>query len=77
MELSMPPAGGEIAAIINIDGLRHIQWYRHLFLTEPRFQILGRLACEYVVDMFSRTEEQRLQYLQQGRRTQAASMDEA
>jgi hypothetical protein len=26
--------------------------------------------------MFSRTEEQRLYYLQQGRRTQAASMDE-
>lgn len=132
VELSVPPVGGEIAAIINTDGLRHvsprkvvffrrgglqprfvpilsclyeplqypllfphgirgwgyingfqkalpctqIQWYRHLFLCEPRFQILGRLACEYAVDMFSRTEEQRLCYLQ-GRRIQAASMDEA
>jgi hypothetical protein len=29
-------------------------------------QIFGRLACEYAVDMFSRTEE-RLQYLKMGR----------
>jgi hypothetical protein len=54
-----------------------IQWYRHLFLSEPRFQILGRLACEYAVDMFSRTEEEWLDYLQQGREVQAASMGEA
>ncbi|KAF7113861.1 hypothetical protein CNMCM5793_004916 [Aspergillus hiratsukae] len=132
VELSVPSAGGEIAAIINTDSLRHvsprqvvffrrgglqprfvpilsclyeplqypllfphgtrgwgyindfqkalpctqIQWYRHLFLSEPRFQILGRLACEYAVDMFSRTEEGRLRYLQRGRRVHATSMDE-
>jgi hypothetical protein len=40
-----------------------IQWYRHLLLVEPQFLQLGRLACEYVVDMYSRTEEERLQYL--------------
>jgi hypothetical protein len=28
-----------------------IQWYRHLLLTEPRFLTMGRLTCEYVVDM--------------------------
>jgi hypothetical protein len=133
IELAVPAAGGDIAAIINTDSLRHvnprkvvffrhsglqpqfvailsaqyeplqypllfphgtpgwgyfgdgqknlsctqIQWYRHLFLTEPRFQILGRLASEYAVDMFSRTEEQRLTYLQKGRRFQATTMDEA
>lgn len=54
-----------------------IQWYRHLFLTEPRLQIFGRLACEYAVDMFSRTEEERLHFLKTGRRQQAVGMDEA
>ncbi|KAJ6019739.1 hypothetical protein N7499_003178 [Penicillium canescens] len=40
-------------------------------------RIYGRLACEYAVDMFSRTEEERLHYLKRGRRMQAAAMDEA
>jgi hypothetical protein len=35
-----------------------IQWYRHLLLTESCFLSLGRLTCEYVVDMFSRTEDE-------------------
>jgi hypothetical protein len=48
-----------------------------MFLAEPRMRIFGRLACEYAVDMFSRTEEERLQYLKLGRRVQAAAMDEA
>jgi hypothetical protein len=52
-------------------------WYRHLLLSERRFHILGRLTCEYTVDMFSQAEEERLNYLKQGRRIQAMSMDEA
>ncbi|KAJ5966636.1 hypothetical protein N7481_013350 [Penicillium waksmanii] len=114
--LSILPAGGELAAVINTENLRQvaprqssvteevasshasfppylpntshynihssfhiarkIQWYRHLFLSEPRMLLFGRLACEYVVDMFSRTEE-RLHYLKRGRRIQAAAMDKA
>lgn len=54
-----------------------LQWYRALFLAEPRFRILGRLAGEYAVDMFSRTEDERLEYLRRGRRLQAVGMDEA
>jgi Helitron helicase-like domain at N-terminus len=54
-----------------------LQWYRCLFLSEPRFQILGRLGSEYAVDMFSRTEDERLEYLRRGRQLQAAGMDEA
>ncbi|KAJ6003691.1 hypothetical protein N7522_006383 [Penicillium canescens] len=133
VELSIPPAGGELAAVITTENLRRvaprqvvfyrkggqqprfvptlscqyeplqypllfphgtrgwgfldesrknipctqIQWYRHLFLGEPRMRIYGRLACEYAVDMFSRTEEERLHYLKRGRRMQAAAMDEA
>jgi len=132
VELTVPPTGGDVAAIIHRDGLRHVdprrvvifgrtdprpqqvpvlspyyeplqypllfphgttgwghrdngqrnrpctqlQWYRSLFLTEPRFRILGRLAGEYAVDMFSRTEDERLEYLRRGRRMQAAGMDE-
>jgi hypothetical protein len=133
IELCVPPAGGELAAVINTENLRYIssrkivffrkgglqprfvpilscqyeplqypllfphgtpgwgflapsqknisctqvQWYRNLLLTEPRIQILGRLACEYAMDMFSRTEEERLHYLKSGRRQQATGMDEA
>ena len=132
IELTVPPTGGDVAAIIHTDGLRHVdprrvviygradprpqevpvlsplyeplqypllfphgtpgwghndngrrnrpytqlQWYRGLFLTEERFRILGRLAGEYAVDMFSRTEDERLDYLRRGRRIQAAGMDE-
>ena len=52
-------------------------WYRHLLPSERRFHVLGRLTCEYAVDMFSRAEEERLNYLKQGRRIQAMSVDEA
>jgi len=47
-----------------------IQWYRWNLLKEPRFLQLGRLTCEYCVDMYSRVEEKRLNYLRQGRQAQ-------
>lgn len=37
--------------------------YRARILREPRFQIFGRLANEYVVDMFTRELEARLHYI--------------
>jgi hypothetical protein len=37
--------------------------YRARLLREPRFQIFGRLANEYIVDMFSRDLESRLAYI--------------
>jgi hypothetical protein len=133
VELRIPPAGGEIAAVVNTDNLRQVQprqvvffrkgglpprfvpvlscqyeplqypllfphgtpgwglhtdgsknfpcsqidWYRHLFLSEPRFQIFGRLACEYAVDMFSRTEDERLNFVKRGRRAQRIAPDDA
>ena len=42
-------------------------WIR--LLTEPRFRQMGRLICEYLVDMYSRIEE-RLSYIQRGRQQQ-------
>lgn len=42
---------------------RQIMHYRARVLREPRFQIFGRLTNEYLVDMFSRNLETRLNYI--------------
>ena len=50
--------------------ISQIDYYRHLFLSQKeagsdfnRFQLLGRLLNEWFVDMFSRTEDQRLNWI--------------
>jgi Helitron helicase-like domain at N-terminus len=48
---------------INTLPLTQRQWYRARVLTEPRFLIFGRLACEYLCDMYSRVEEERLNFI--------------
>ena len=48
-------------------------FYRARLLREPRFQIFGRLANEYIVDMFSRDLDTRLDYI---RRNQCRAMQE-
>ena len=45
-------------------------YYRIRILTDYRFRLLGRLTCEYLIDMYSRVEEERLNYIQQGRQRQ-------
>jgi len=50
-------------------------WYRFRLLTEPRFQVFGRLANEYLVDMFSRVEEEKLAYIREGRIEQLDRFD--
>jgi len=49
----------------NVPRMSQMEWYRnHLLVNQDnRFSILGRLCCEYLVDMYSRWEEQRLQYI--------------
>jgi hypothetical protein len=49
-------------------------WYRFRLLHEERFQQWGRLTCEYLVDMFSRIEEERLEYIRNGRQLQARDL---
>jgi hypothetical protein len=39
------------------------EWYRACIFTEPRFLIFGRLACEYLCDMYSRVEEEHLNFI--------------
>ena len=55
-------------------------YYRARILREERFRIFGRLANEYIVDMFSRDLECRLNYIQTNqlriRRDDAALMNE-
>jgi len=43
--------------------LTQMWFYRLRLLQEARFEIAGRLTNEYIVDMFSRIEEARLNYL--------------
>ena len=58
----------------NEHSFSQINWYRFRLLTEPRFLWFGRLTNEYLVDMYSRVEEERLNYIRSGRSDQ---MDEA
>jgi hypothetical protein len=43
--------------------MSQIRWYRCRLLSEHRFQQFGRLCGEYLVDMYSRVEDQRLAYI--------------
>lgn len=43
--------------------MSQIRWYRSRMLSEVRFQQFGRLAGEYLVDMYSRVEDERLSYI--------------
>ncbi|KAK1502270.1 hypothetical protein CABS01_16959 [Colletotrichum abscissum] len=58
------------------NGLTQLQWYRALLLSEARFLTFGRLACEYLVDMYSRIEETNLDYLRRARSMQSSGLDE-
>jgi len=56
--------------------LKSIGWtqrayYQTHLLTEPRFKDFGCLACEWICDMFSQTEDERLNYVQKGRAAEA------
>jgi Helitron helicase-like domain at N-terminus len=51
------------------------KWTRYRLLTEPRFNFMGRLACEWITDMFSRPEDERLGYIKQGRQGQSSVVE--
>ena len=56
--------------------LKSIGWtqrayYQSRLLTEQRFKDFGRLACEWMCDMFSRTEDEWLDYVQKGKAVEA------
>jgi hypothetical protein len=51
------------------------EWYKSRLLLEPRFSNLGRLTSEYMCDMYSRVEEERLLIIRRGRQSQARLRD--
>jgi hypothetical protein len=42
------------------------EWYKHRLLTDDRFLLFGRLTSEYLCDMYSRIEEECLQFIRKG-----------
>jgi hypothetical protein len=45
------------------------EWYRSRLLTDNRFQTFGRVSCEYMCDMYSRIEEERLSFIRRSKQT--------
>ncbi|CAG8533214.1 16447_t:CDS:2, partial [Dentiscutata heterogama] len=45
--------------------ISQVDYYRYRIMSETRFHLLGRLFNEYLVDMFSRADDERLQYIRQ------------
>ncbi|KZT44709.1 hypothetical protein CALCODRAFT_489134, partial [Calocera cornea HHB12733] len=53
--------------------LTQLKWYRLCLLREERFLRFGRLTNEYLCDMYSRVQEQDLDYIRRAREHQAAA----
>ena len=43
------------------------EWYRSRILTDQRFITFGRVTCEYLCDMYSRVEEERLNFIRRSK----------
>jgi hypothetical protein len=54
----------------NREGLTQCQWYRRRILMEVRFRQYSRLTQEYMVDMYSRVEEERIFNIKRGKQNQ-------
>lgn len=62
--------GWGLSEVDGVPNLSQVNWYRSRVLADDngRFTLFGRLCCEYLVDMYSRTEEERLSYISRERR---------
>ena len=56
--------------------MSQIRWYRGLLTTENRFLQFGRLTGEYLVDMYSRVEDERLSYIRRALQQQMNQIEE-
>jgi hypothetical protein len=57
----------------NSKGYTQLRWYRARLLQQAsRFSAFSRLHCEYICDMYSRVEDQRLDYIRKARNKQLA-----
>lgn len=66
-------AGWGTNPLPNVPRLSQIDWYQSRLLTndDKRFTLFGGLCCEYLVDMYFCTEEERLAYILHERRFRA------
>lgn len=62
--------GWGLTTLDGVSQLSQIKWYRSRPLAEQCFMLFGRLTCEYLVDMYSRVEEERLAYISRERHHQ-------
>ncbi|KAF9504877.1 hypothetical protein BS47DRAFT_1334516, partial [Hydnum rufescens UP504] len=46
-------------------------YYKVRLLTEPRFSALGRLGCEWSCDMYSRVEDEVLEFIKKGKHAES------
>jgi hypothetical protein len=53
--------------LLPVNDMSQRLWYKSLLLSDSRFLHFGRLTCEYVCDMYSRIEEQRLDFIKKSR----------
>ena len=60
--------------MINITGF---EWYKGQILRKDRFLIFSRLCSEYLCNMYSRIEEERLEFIRRGRLTRAQELNES
>jgi hypothetical protein len=57
----------------NSSNFTQLRWYRSRLLQQSeRFSAFSRLHCEYICDMYSRVEDQRLDYIRKARNKQLA-----
>jgi len=52
-------------------GWSQINYYKMQLLCEIRFGIMSRLTCEYICDMYSRVEDERLEFIKIGKQNEA------
>jgi hypothetical protein len=53
------------------EGWMQREYYRACLLCENHFQQFDRLGCEYMCDMFSRMEDQCLEFIRQAKEAEA------
>lgn len=70
--------GWGASAVNGVLSMSQMNWYRNRLLADEddRFMKFGRLTCEYLVDMYSRVEEQRLAYIARERNFQQHELHE-
>lgn len=61
--------------LIRSTELTQREWYKGRLLTDDRFLTFGRLTSEYLCDMYSRIEEERLQFIRRGRLSHILEQD--